>query len=310
MLVGVAIATPVIAYLIAGLGFGTYTGSAGTVLAFVGVGVLYTLVVALVTRLAPGAPRPVRDLRVARDLRVPQHPEPRRHVHRDGVALLLALPQPLLDRRGRGERRAQHPLLRRVGRGRDILRLLAWTAATVAARRRPARARPSARPPPVARDYSSFWARNIHANCSISDSTFVNRSTVTKSDSNAATVAVDAVEHRVQDGGERRDDRAVERAPRARWRGSELVGLRSSTSSAVGRAAAMSTARTAIRSALSNATLARSSSSGCNPPNLGPTTFQCACLATRPRSSKSTTAPSSAPACSLSEAGHHHVRPP
>ena len=51
MLGGVAIAVPVIAYLIAGLGFSTYTGSTGTILAFVGVGMLYTLVVVMVTRL-------------------------------------------------------------------------------------------------------------------------------------------------------------------------------------------------------------------------------------------------------------------
>jgi hypothetical protein len=51
MLVAIAVLVPTLAYLIAGLGFGTYTGSVGTILAFIGVGALYTLVVCLVTRL-------------------------------------------------------------------------------------------------------------------------------------------------------------------------------------------------------------------------------------------------------------------
>jgi hypothetical protein len=51
MLVAFAILTPTIAYLIGGLGFGTYTGSVGTILAFIGVGALYTLVVCAITRL-------------------------------------------------------------------------------------------------------------------------------------------------------------------------------------------------------------------------------------------------------------------
>jgi hypothetical protein len=40
-----------LAYLIGGLGYGTYTGSFGTVLAFIGVGALYTFTVGLGTRL-------------------------------------------------------------------------------------------------------------------------------------------------------------------------------------------------------------------------------------------------------------------
>jgi hypothetical protein len=50
MLAG-AVLVPTIVYLIAGLGFGTYTGSTGTIFAFLGVGALYTFVVGLVTRL-------------------------------------------------------------------------------------------------------------------------------------------------------------------------------------------------------------------------------------------------------------------
>jgi len=51
MLAAIAILTPTLTYLIGGLGFGTYTGSVGTILAFIGVGALYTFVVALITRL-------------------------------------------------------------------------------------------------------------------------------------------------------------------------------------------------------------------------------------------------------------------
>jgi hypothetical protein len=42
---------PALAYLIGGLGFGTYTGSFGTILAFIGVGALYVFVIGLITRL-------------------------------------------------------------------------------------------------------------------------------------------------------------------------------------------------------------------------------------------------------------------
>jgi hypothetical protein len=51
MLAAIAVLVPTLTYLIAGLGFGTYTGSVGTILAFIGVGALYTLVICLVTRL-------------------------------------------------------------------------------------------------------------------------------------------------------------------------------------------------------------------------------------------------------------------
>jgi hypothetical protein len=67
---------------------------------------------------APGAPRSPRAVRLARDLRVPEHPKPRSHLHARAAARLLALPQPLLDRSGDHRRGAQHPLLRRPGRRR------------------------------------------------------------------------------------------------------------------------------------------------------------------------------------------------
>lgn len=51
MLLVVSVIVPALAYLIGGLGWGTYTGSAGTILAFIGIGALYTFAIALVTRL-------------------------------------------------------------------------------------------------------------------------------------------------------------------------------------------------------------------------------------------------------------------
>ena len=51
IIAGMAVLVPVIAYLIGGLGFGTYTGSVGTILAFIGVGALYVFAIGLITRL-------------------------------------------------------------------------------------------------------------------------------------------------------------------------------------------------------------------------------------------------------------------
>ncbi|MGX7678715.1 DUF3533 domain-containing protein [Jatrophihabitans sp. DSM 45814] len=51
IIVAVSVLVPMLAYLIGGLGFGTYTGSFGTILAFIGVGALYTFVIGLITRL-------------------------------------------------------------------------------------------------------------------------------------------------------------------------------------------------------------------------------------------------------------------
>ncbi len=51
IVVAVSILVPAIAYLIGGLGFGTYQGSAGTITAFIAVGALYTFVIGMVTRL-------------------------------------------------------------------------------------------------------------------------------------------------------------------------------------------------------------------------------------------------------------------
>jgi hypothetical protein len=51
IIAAVAVLVPTIAYLIGGLGFGTYEGSFGTVVAFIAVGALYVLVIGLITRL-------------------------------------------------------------------------------------------------------------------------------------------------------------------------------------------------------------------------------------------------------------------
>jgi hypothetical protein len=51
ILAGTAVLVPTIAYLIGGLGYGTYEGSFGTILAFIGVGALYVFTIGLGTRL-------------------------------------------------------------------------------------------------------------------------------------------------------------------------------------------------------------------------------------------------------------------
>jgi hypothetical protein len=51
IIAAIAVLIPTLAYLIGGLGFGTYTGSFGTILAFIAVGALYVLVIGLITRL-------------------------------------------------------------------------------------------------------------------------------------------------------------------------------------------------------------------------------------------------------------------
>jgi hypothetical protein len=51
IIAAVAVLIPLLVYLIGGLGFGTYTGSFGTILAFIAVGALYVFVIGLITRL-------------------------------------------------------------------------------------------------------------------------------------------------------------------------------------------------------------------------------------------------------------------
>jgi hypothetical protein len=51
IMAAISVLVPTLAYLIGGLGYGTYTGSFGTILAFIAVGALYVLVIGLITRL-------------------------------------------------------------------------------------------------------------------------------------------------------------------------------------------------------------------------------------------------------------------
>jgi hypothetical protein len=51
IIAAIAVLVPTLAYLIGGLGFGTYTGSFGTIVAFIAVGALYVFVIGMITRL-------------------------------------------------------------------------------------------------------------------------------------------------------------------------------------------------------------------------------------------------------------------
>jgi hypothetical protein len=58
------VATPVLAYLLAGLRLGAITGSAGVIFALLEMGTLYVLIVGTITRGPADPPRPGRDHRV------------------------------------------------------------------------------------------------------------------------------------------------------------------------------------------------------------------------------------------------------
>jgi len=62
MIAVAAILIPTFGYLIGGLGFGTYTGSFGTILGFIAVGALYTFVIGIGTRLLQALIGPVAIL--------------------------------------------------------------------------------------------------------------------------------------------------------------------------------------------------------------------------------------------------------
>ena len=113
ILAATAVLVPTLAYLIGGLGYGTYTGSFGTILAFIAVGALYAFAIGLGTRLLQvllGPPAIFVSLAIFVFLNIPSlgatYTAP-------VLAALLALPQPLLDRSADRQRPAQHPLLRR-----------------------------------------------------------------------------------------------------------------------------------------------------------------------------------------------------
>ena len=104
-----------IVYLIGGLGYGTYSGSVGTILAFIGVGALYTFAIGLITRLFQallGPPALFVSLAIFVFLNIPSL----------GATYTSTLLSPFWHFLNQfwigaadGQRRAQHPLLRRAG---------------------------------------------------------------------------------------------------------------------------------------------------------------------------------------------------
>jgi hypothetical protein len=132
MLAAVSILAPTIAYLIAGLGFGTYSGSAGTIFAVIGVAALYTFVICLVTRLFQvllGPPALFVALAVFVFLNIPS-------LGATYTATMLPPFWRFLNHfwLGAETTNAEKSLLYfgGLGVGTDMLRLLAWTAVAVA----------------------------------------------------------------------------------------------------------------------------------------------------------------------------------
>lgn len=132
MLAAVSILVPTIAYLIGGLGFRIYSGSAGTILAVIGVAALYTFVICLVTRLFQvllGPPALFVALAVFVFLNIPSL----------GATYTPTMLPPFwrfLNHfwLGAETTNAERSLLYfgGLGVGTDMLRLLAWTGVAVA----------------------------------------------------------------------------------------------------------------------------------------------------------------------------------
>jgi hypothetical protein len=132
MLAAVSILVPTIAYLIGGLGFRVYSGSAGTILAVIGVAALYTFVICLVTRLFQvllGPPALFVALAVFVFLNIPSL----------GATYTPTMLPPFwrfLNHfwLGAETTNAERSLLYfgGLGVGTDMLRLLAWTGVAVA----------------------------------------------------------------------------------------------------------------------------------------------------------------------------------
>jgi hypothetical protein len=126
-----AVLVPTIAYLIGGLAYGTYEGSAGTILAFIGVGALYTFAIGLGTRLLQaliGPPAIFVSLAIFVFLNIPS-------LGATYTAPVLAGFWRFLNHFwiGAGTVDAQRSILYFDGQGvgTDMLRLLAWMAAIV-----------------------------------------------------------------------------------------------------------------------------------------------------------------------------------
>jgi hypothetical protein len=127
-----AVVVPAIAYLIGGLGFGTYTGSVGTILAFIGVGALYVFVIGLITRLLQvliGPPALFVSLAIFVFLNIPS-------LGATYTPELLPSFWRFLNHFwiGAETAHAERSILYfgGLGVGTDLLKLLAWTAAIVA----------------------------------------------------------------------------------------------------------------------------------------------------------------------------------
>jgi hypothetical protein len=132
MIASIAILVPSVAYLIGGLGFGTYTGSVGTILAFIGVGALYTFVIGLVTRLLQvvfGPPALFVSLAIFVFLNIPS-------LGATYTPTMLPAFWRFLNHfwLGAETTNAERSLLYfgGLGVGTDLLKLLAWTGVVVA----------------------------------------------------------------------------------------------------------------------------------------------------------------------------------
>jgi len=131
MIAAISVLVPVIAYLIGGLGFGIYKGSVGTILAFIGVAALYTLVIGLVTRLFQvliGPPALFVSLAIFVFLNIPS-------LGATYTSTMLPSFWRFLNHfwLGAETTNAERSLLYFGGQdvGIDLLRLLAWTAVAI-----------------------------------------------------------------------------------------------------------------------------------------------------------------------------------
>ena len=132
MIAAMALLVPTLVYLIGGLGWGPYTGSFGTILAFIGVGALYTFVIGLVTRLLQvliGPPALFVSLAIFVFLNIPSL----------GATYTFQVLPPFWRFVnhfwiGAETVNAERSILYFDGQGvgTDLLRLLAWTAVVVA----------------------------------------------------------------------------------------------------------------------------------------------------------------------------------
>ena len=131
MIAALSVLVPGSAYLIGGLGFGIYKGSVGTILAFIGVAALYTLVIGLVTRLFQvliGPPALFVSLAIFVFLNIPS-------LGATYTSTMLPSFWRFLNHfwLGAETTNAERSLLYFGGQdvGTDMLRLLAWTAVAI-----------------------------------------------------------------------------------------------------------------------------------------------------------------------------------